>query len=79
MGVNSDIFCIFLNELKELKDREQTTTSSGRSSLVTAIMTGGTQPVEEAHLTGGKRFCRESSKSRVFYDRESENKIPCRK
>ena len=47
---------------------------------VTAVMTGGTQLVEGAHLTGGDtRFCRESSKSRGFYDRGSENTIPCRK
>ena len=36
-------------------------------------MTGGTQLVEGAHLTGGDtRFCRESSKSHGFYDRWSE-------
>ena len=34
---------------------------------VTAVMTGGTQLVEGAHLPGGDtRFCRESSKSRFF-------------
>ena len=40
--------------------------SNPRSSFLTvmAIMTGGTQLVDEAHLTGGDmRFCRESSKS----------------
>ena len=53
-----------------------------RSSFlsVTAIMTGSTQLFEGAHLTGGvTRFCRESSKSHGFYDRGSENTIPCRK
>ena len=53
-----------------------------RSSFltVTAVMTGGTQLVEGAHLTGGDtRFCRESSKSPGFYDRGSEIIIPCRK
>ena len=51
-----------------------------RSSFLTAtaVMTGGTQLVEGAHLTGGDtRFCRESSKSLGFY-RGSENTIPCR-
>ena len=44
-------------------------TNGARSSFltVTAVMAGGTQLVEGAHLTGGKRFCRESSKSRGFY------------
>ena len=38
---------------------------------------GGTQLVEGAHLTAGDtRFCRESSKSRGFHDRGSENPIP---
>ena len=48
---------------------------SSRSSFltVTAVMTGGTQLVEGAYLTGGDtRFCRESSRSRGFYDRGSE-------
>ena len=53
-----------------------------RSSFLTvmAVMTGGTQLVKWAHLTcSDTRFCRESSKSRGFYDRGSENTIPCRK
>ena len=56
--------------------------SEARSSFLTvmAVMTGGTQLIEWAHLTGGDtRFCCESSKSREFYDRGSENTTPCRK
>ena len=48
---------------------------NGPFLTVMAVMTGGTQLVEVTHWTGGTRFCRESIKSRVFYDRGSENTL----
>ena len=44
---------------------------------VTAVMAGGTQLVEGAHLTGGDtRFCRVSSKSCGLYDRGVKTQYP---
>ena len=48
--------------------------SRSTNLTVMAVMTGGTQLVEGAHLTGGDtRFCRESSKSRLFWGVKSSN------